>query len=106
MREHGFEVEEHFHLPTAWRATYSYGQGGRTFGVNSEMDALPGIGMHRKGVAEMVLIILRSCLWSQLDSYHWSRYRPWPTSHNEAPRDPWKDHLIRHTRYDCFSDPP
>ncbi|VDB96685.1 unnamed protein product [Peniophora sp. CBMAI 1063] len=44
MREHGFEVEEHFHLPTAWRATYSYGQGGRTLGVNSEMDALPGIG--------------------------------------------------------------
>ena len=50
MREHGFEVDEHFHLPTAWRATFSHGQGGRggrTLGVNSEMDALPGIGMIR-----------------------------------------------------------
>ncbi len=31
-------------LETAWVAKYSHGSGGRTLGVNSEMDALPGIG--------------------------------------------------------------
>ncbi|KAE9390648.1 hypothetical protein BT96DRAFT_833152, partial [Gymnopus androsaceus JB14] len=41
---HGFEVTKHYHLPTAWLATYKHGQGGRTIGVNSEMDALPGVG--------------------------------------------------------------
>ena len=40
----GFDVEKHFKLPTAWRATFEQGKGGRTFGFNSEMDALPGIG--------------------------------------------------------------
>ena len=46
MREHGFEVTEHYKLKTAWRAVFSHGEGGRTLGVNSEMDALPGIGKH------------------------------------------------------------
>ncbi|KAF7982808.1 hypothetical protein HWV62_25737 [Athelia sp. TMB] len=40
----GFTVERHYHLPTAWKATYARGSGGRTIGVNSEMDALPGVG--------------------------------------------------------------
>jgi metal-dependent amidase/aminoacylase/carboxypeptidase family protein len=31
-------------MPTAWQATYTQGNGGRTIGTNSEMDALPGIG--------------------------------------------------------------
>ncbi|KIM41419.1 hypothetical protein M413DRAFT_445430 [Hebeloma cylindrosporum] len=44
MEKHGFEVTKQFHLPTAWKATFSHGSGGRTIGVNSEMDALKGIG--------------------------------------------------------------
>ncbi|KAI0037076.1 aminoacylase 1-like protein 2 [Vararia minispora EC-137] len=46
MREHGFEVTEHYVLETAWKAEFTNldGKGGRTLGVNSEMDALPGIG--------------------------------------------------------------
>jgi amidohydrolase len=44
MEKHGFEVIKNFHLPTAWKATFSHGTGGRTIGVNSEMDALKGIG--------------------------------------------------------------
>lgn len=31
-------------MPTAWRAEYTYGEPTRTFGLNSEMDALPDIG--------------------------------------------------------------
>ncbi|KII85875.1 hypothetical protein PLICRDRAFT_178184 [Plicaturopsis crispa FD-325 SS-3] len=45
MEEHGFTVTRHYlGLDTAWRAEFSNGKGGRTIGVNSEMDALPGIG--------------------------------------------------------------
>ena len=44
MASHGFEVTPHYFLDTAWRASYTHGIGGRTLGVNSEMDALPGIG--------------------------------------------------------------
>ncbi|GLB39890.1 putative peptidase dimerisation domain containing protein [Lyophyllum shimeji] len=44
MTKHGFEVTKQHHLDTAWLATYTHGKGGRTIGVNSEMDALPGIG--------------------------------------------------------------
>lgn len=44
MSSHGFQVTSHYFLPTAWVATYTHGNGGRTIGVNSEMDALPGIG--------------------------------------------------------------
>ncbi|KAF8888869.1 hypothetical protein BD779DRAFT_1672177 [Infundibulicybe gibba] len=44
MIKHGFDVEKQFHLETAWKATFSHGSGGRTIGVNSEMDALAGIG--------------------------------------------------------------
>ncbi|KAF8895888.1 hypothetical protein CPB84DRAFT_1245860 [Gymnopilus junonius] len=44
MEKHGFEVVKKFHLPTAWKATFSHGSGGRIIGVNSEMDALKGIG--------------------------------------------------------------
>ncbi|EDR10597.1 uncharacterized protein LACBIDRAFT_317213 [Laccaria bicolor S238N-H82] len=44
MAQHGFEVTKHFHLPTAWQATFTHGVSGRTVGINSEMDALPGIG--------------------------------------------------------------
>ncbi|KAG2136021.1 hypothetical protein DEU56DRAFT_806055 [Suillus clintonianus] len=44
MEKHGFAVTKNYHLETAWVATYTHGQGGHVLGVNSEMDALPGIG--------------------------------------------------------------
>jgi metal-dependent amidase/aminoacylase/carboxypeptidase family protein len=45
MSTHGFKVTKHYlGLDTAWRAEYSRGTGGRVLGINSEMDALPGIG--------------------------------------------------------------
>ncbi|KAJ7291276.1 hypothetical protein C8J57DRAFT_1272108 [Mycena rebaudengoi] len=44
MASHGFAVTKHHHLPTAWLASFTHGSGGRTIGVNSEMDALPGVG--------------------------------------------------------------
>ncbi|KAG6832657.1 hypothetical protein H0H87_000839 [Tephrocybe sp. NHM501043] len=45
MEKHGFKVTRHYAgLKTAWRAEFSVGRGGRVVGVNSEMDALPGIG--------------------------------------------------------------
>ncbi|KIK46033.1 hypothetical protein CY34DRAFT_465941 [Suillus luteus UH-Slu-Lm8-n1] len=42
--KHGFTVTKSHHLETAGVATYTHGQGGRVLGINSEMDALPGIG--------------------------------------------------------------
>lgn len=44
MHKQGFDVTKHFHLETAWRAAFSHGEGGRSIGVNSEMDALPAVG--------------------------------------------------------------
>lgn len=45
MSSKGWEVTKHYlGLETAWRAEFTVGNGGRTLGVNSEMDALPGIG--------------------------------------------------------------
>jgi metal-dependent amidase/aminoacylase/carboxypeptidase family protein len=44
MEKHGWAVERHYLLDTAWVATFSHGNGGRVLGVNSEMDALPGVG--------------------------------------------------------------
>lgn len=45
MSSKGWEVTKHYlGLDTAWRAEFAIGAGGRTLGVNSEMDALPGIG--------------------------------------------------------------
>ncbi|KAF8481373.1 hypothetical protein JB92DRAFT_3149256 [Gautieria morchelliformis] len=45
MSSHGFSVTQHYlGLDTAWKATFSHGSGGPVIGVNSEMDALPGIG--------------------------------------------------------------
>ena len=45
MTLHGFEVTQHYlGLETAWKAEFTHGRGGRVVGVNSEMDALPGIG--------------------------------------------------------------
>ncbi|KAI6126683.1 hypothetical protein F5141DRAFT_1186064 [Pisolithus sp. B1] len=43
-KKQGFVVQRHYLLETAWVATYIHGQGGPVLGVNSEMDALPGIG--------------------------------------------------------------
>ena len=37
MAKHGFEITKHFHLETAWQATFSRGTGGRTIGINSEV---------------------------------------------------------------------
>ena len=45
MTEHGFHVTRHYMgLQTAWRAEFAHGTGGRVLGINSEMDALRGIG--------------------------------------------------------------
>jgi len=44
LEAQGWDVQRHYLLETAWVATYTHGQGGRVLGVNSEMDALPGIG--------------------------------------------------------------
>jgi len=44
MEQHSWDVKRHYHLDTAWVATSSHGNGGRVLGVNSEMDALPGVG--------------------------------------------------------------
>lgn len=45
MESHGFSVTRHYlGLKTAWKAEYTHGKGGRTLGINSEMDALPEIG--------------------------------------------------------------
>lgn len=44
LKQEGFEVDEHFHLATSFKATFKHGEGGHTFGLNSELDALPGIG--------------------------------------------------------------
>lgn len=45
MSEQGFSVTKHYlGLPTAWRAEFSFGSGGKVVGINSEMDALRGIG--------------------------------------------------------------
>ena len=45
MAANGFKVTKaYLGLPTAFRAEFQHGKGGRTLGVNSEMDALPGIG--------------------------------------------------------------
>jgi metal-dependent amidase/aminoacylase/carboxypeptidase family protein len=44
MEKHGWDVERHYLLDTAWVATFAHGNGGRVIGVNSEMDALPGVG--------------------------------------------------------------
>ncbi|EIW79338.1 amidohydrolase [Coniophora puteana RWD-64-598 SS2] len=45
MESHGFTVTRHYlHLDTAWRAEFTHGKGGRTMGINAEMDALPELG--------------------------------------------------------------
>lgn len=45
MEGHGFVVTRHYlGLQTAWRAEFTHGNGGRTIGINAEMDALPLIG--------------------------------------------------------------
>ena len=44
LEKHGFEVTKNHLLPTAFKATFSHGSGGRVWGLNSEYDALPGIG--------------------------------------------------------------
>lgn len=45
METHGFHVTRHYlGLETAWRAEFRHLKGGRTIGINSEMDALQGMG--------------------------------------------------------------
>ncbi|KZW01186.1 hypothetical protein EXIGLDRAFT_666461 [Exidia glandulosa HHB12029] len=45
MEDRSWKVTRHYlGFETAWRAEWSHGSGGRVVGVNSEMDALPGIG--------------------------------------------------------------
>lgn len=45
MADRGFKVTKHYlGLETAWRAEYIQGRNGRVIGINSEMDALLGMG--------------------------------------------------------------
>lgn len=45
MSDNGFSVTTHYlGLDTAWRAEFTKGKGGRVLGINSEMDALTGMG--------------------------------------------------------------
>ncbi|KIK61710.1 hypothetical protein GYMLUDRAFT_42741 [Collybiopsis luxurians FD-317 M1] len=45
MSHYGFTVtSEYLGLETAWKAEYTHGAGGKVIGINSEMDALPGMG--------------------------------------------------------------
>lgn len=45
MERNGFRVTRHYlGLETAWRAEFRHLKGGRTIGINSEMDALQGMG--------------------------------------------------------------
>ncbi|KAJ2930843.1 hypothetical protein H1R20_g6258, partial [Candolleomyces eurysporus] len=45
MSHQGFTVTKHYlGLATAWRAEFSFGGRGRVIGINSEMDALKGMG--------------------------------------------------------------
>ena len=44
VEKQGFEVTRNYLLETGWSAVFTHEEGGRTLGVNSEMDALPGIG--------------------------------------------------------------
>ncbi|OCH92754.1 hypothetical protein OBBRIDRAFT_726149 [Obba rivulosa] len=44
LKKQAFDVTPHHLLETSWVAKFTHGSGGRTIGVNSEMDALPGIG--------------------------------------------------------------
>lgn len=45
LEEQGFEVQRNYHLPTAFKASFGYvGTATKVFGLNSEYDALPGIG--------------------------------------------------------------
>ena len=44
MSDKGFTIKRHHLLETAWEAAFTNGHGGRVVGVNSEMDALPGVG--------------------------------------------------------------
>jgi len=45
MVSQGFTVTtSYLGLPTAWRAEFEMGTGGRVVGINSEMDALAGLG--------------------------------------------------------------
>jgi metal-dependent amidase/aminoacylase/carboxypeptidase family protein len=51
LSKHGFQVTPHYLLPTAWLATFTHSVSTpgvprklRTLGINSEMDALPGVG--------------------------------------------------------------
>ncbi|KAG5654312.1 hypothetical protein H0H81_004731 [Sphagnurus paluster] len=45
MEKYGFTVSRRYAgMNTAWRAEFVSGTGGRVLGINSEMDALPGIG--------------------------------------------------------------
>ncbi|OJA16516.1 hypothetical protein AZE42_00617 [Rhizopogon vesiculosus] len=67
----GFEVTRHHLLETAWVATYTHGKGGRVLGVNSEIDALPGIshacGHNLIGTAGVAVACAAKATMEQLD---------------------------------------
>jgi len=112
MEKHGFVVTRHYHLETAWVATYTHGLGGRVLGVNSEMDALPGIGhacghnlvgisgvavaLAAKAASFPPILLIQSFLpwmcWYQQKQVREEAVltlllcRPWRVAHGTAPR--------------------
>jgi metal-dependent amidase/aminoacylase/carboxypeptidase family protein len=73
LKQQGFDVEEHYKLDTAFRASYTHGKGGRVFGLNSEYDALPGVGESERqsrswtSGKQVLITVHRSCVRAQLD---------------------------------------
>jgi metal-dependent amidase/aminoacylase/carboxypeptidase family protein len=44
LSSQGYTIENYDKYPTAFKVSYTRGSGGRVFGLNSEYDALPGLG--------------------------------------------------------------
>ena len=44
VEKQGFVIQWNYLLETVWVTTYSHEKGGPVLGINSEMDAFPGIG--------------------------------------------------------------
>lgn len=68
VEKHDFETTRHYHLETAWRATFSHGEGGRTIGVNSEVGVSAALNsallVTHKHFSDGRVTRHRSCVWS------------------------------------------
>jgi hypothetical protein len=66
VEKHGFETTKHYHLETAWRASFSHGEGGRTIGVNSEVGISTSLYAPRNSLhfSDGRVTRHRPCVWS------------------------------------------